>query len=279
MEPDRWHQHNVTFAERESGIRAVTDRLGPALCAAESAGQIKGWWFMNKQPWSLRYRAAQPSPLVEKALSELVDDGIVKSWLPGVYEPESTAFGGALSMDAAHDLFHEDSRHLLTYQPGPGRLGRKESAVVLVSAMMRAANLDWFEQGDVWAKAAALRPAAPAPEWAALIPAMQTLMTVDTGSLSGPGGPLDGHAEWLAAFERAGTTLAYLATGAGLTRGVRAVLAHHVIFHANRASLRLEQQSALFTIAREAVMGSSDNTAPSAEGTPQAASCVDSQGC
>ncbi|WP_327290332.1 methyltransferase, FxLD system [Streptomyces sp. NBC_01198] len=272
MDPERWHQHNVTFTDRDSGKRAITERLGPALLAAESAGQINGWWFMNKQPWPLRYRAVQPSPLVENVLSELVDDGTVTSWLPGLYEPESAAFGGPLSMDAAHDLFHEDSRHLLTYQPGPGRLGRKESAVLLISAMLRAANLDWFEQGDVWAKAAALRPAAPAPEVSALIPAMRTLMTVDARSLCRPGRPLDGHAEWVAAFERAGTRLAYLATGAGLTRGVRAVLAHHVIFHANRAGLRLGDQSALFAIAREAVMGSSDNTAPSAEGTPQAAS-------
>jgi protein-L-isoaspartate(D-aspartate) O-methyltransferase len=272
MDPERWHQHNVTFNDRDTSKRAITERLSPALLAAESAGEITGWWFMNKQPWPLRYRAARPSPLVEKALSELVDDGTVTSWLPGLYEPETAAFGGPPSMDAAHDLFHEDSRHLLTYQPGPGRLGRSETAVLLLSAMMRAANLDWYEQGDVWAKAAALRPAAPVAELAALIPAMRTLMTVDAASLCRPGRALGEHAEWLAAFERAGTTLAYLATGAALTRGLRAVLAHHVIFHANRAGLRLGDQSALFTIAREAVMGPSDNTAPSTEGTPHPAS-------
>ena len=242
MAPDRWHQHNVTFADRESGKRAITERLGPALLAAEEARTAHGWWFMNKQPWPLRYRAAEPSPLVESVLSDLVDDGTVKSWLPGIYEPETTAFGGSQAMDAAHDLFHEDSRHLLTYQPGPGQLGRRETAVLLISAMMRAANLDWFEQGDVWAKAAALRPATEAltPERAAaLIPAMRTLMTVDARSLCRPDGPLDGHAEWVAAFERAGTTLAYLAAGGGLTRGLRAVIAHHLIFHANRAGLPL----------------------------------------
>ncbi|MFF6955608.1 methyltransferase, FxLD system [Streptomyces sp. NPDC008317] len=274
MDPDRWYQHNVVFTDRESSKRAITERLGPALLAAEEAGQLDGWWFMNKQPWPLRYRAARPSPLVQSVLSQLVDDGTVKSWLPGIYEPESTAFGGALSMDAAHDLFHEDSRHLLTYQPGPGHVGRRETAVLLLSAMMRAANLDWFEQGDVWAKAAALRPANDfTPEQAAaLIPAMRTLMTVDAHSLCRPNRPLDGHAEWVAAFERAGTTLAYLAAGGGLSRGLRAVIAHHVIFHANRAVLLPEDQSALFTTAREAVMGSSDNTASSTEATPDTTS-------
>ncbi|MFI1100257.1 methyltransferase, FxLD system [Streptomyces melanogenes] len=275
MPSDRWHQYNVTFADRATGKRAITERLGPTVLAAEEDGQLTDWWFMNKQPWPLRYRAAEPSPLVESLLGDLVDDGTVRSWVPGIYEPETTAFGGAKAMDAAHDLFHEDSRHLLTYQPGPGRLGRRETAVLLISAMMRAANLDWFEQGDVWAKAAALRPTAEAlaPERAAaLVPAMQKLMTVDTRSLCRPTGPLDGQTEWEAAFERAGTTLAYLAAGGKLTRGLRAVITHHVIFHANRAGLSSDDQSALFNIAREAVMGSSDNTASSTEGPPEATS-------
>ena len=56
MPPDRWHQHNVTFADRESGQRAIAERLRPALLAAEEDGQLTGWWFMNKQPWPLRYR-------------------------------------------------------------------------------------------------------------------------------------------------------------------------------------------------------------------------------
>ncbi|WP_327155531.1 methyltransferase, FxLD system [Streptomyces tubercidicus] len=275
MPPDHWYQHNVTFADRETGKRTITERLGPTLLAAEKDGQLNGWWFMNKQPWPLRYRAADPSPLIESLLSDLVDDGTVRSWLPGIYEPETTAFGGTEAMHAAHDLFHEDSRHLLTYQPGPGRLGRRETAVLLTSAMMRAANLDWFEQGDVWAKVAALRPdteaLAPARA-AALVPAMQKLLTVDARSLCRPTGPLDGHAEWVTAFERAGTTLAFLAAGGGLTRGLRAVIAHHVIFHANRAVLPLDDQSAMSNIAREAVMGSSDNTASPAEGTAETVS-------
>ncbi|WP_406129769.1 methyltransferase, FxLD system [Streptomyces sp. NBC_00989] len=270
MPPDCWHQHNITFADRATAQRAIAERLGPTLLAAEEEGQLTGWWFMNKQPWPLRYRAATPSPLVESLLSELVVDGTVRSWTYGIYEPETTAFGGTAAMEAAHDLFHEDSRHLLTYQPGPDRLGRRETAVLLFSSLMRAAKLDWFEQGDVWAKAALLRPAAEAltpGRTAALIPAMRTLMTVDARSLGRTDGPLDGHAEWVAAFEQAGATLAHLAAEGGLSRGLRAVIAHHVIFHANRAGLRPDDQSALFNTAREAVMGSSDNTASPAEGT------------
>lgn len=268
MPPDRWHQHNVTFADRDSAKRAIAERLGPTLLAAEDAEQLTGWWFMNKQPWPLRYLASEPSPLVESLLNDLVSDGTAVSWLPGIYEPETTAFGGTMAMKAAHHLFHEDSRHLLTFQPGPARLGRRETAVLLLSAMMRAAGLDWFEQGDVWAKVAALRPATEpfAPKRAAaLAPAMRKLMTVDAHSLCRPNGPLEGHTEWVAAFERTGTTLAQLAGRGELARGLRAVIAHHLIFHANRAGLPRDDQHAMSHIAREVVMGSSDNTASPTE--------------
>ncbi|MFB7270638.1 methyltransferase, FxLD system [Streptomyces sp. NPDC056244] len=271
--PPHWHQHNIVFTDRERAQRAITERLAPALFAAEEAGQVTGWWFMNKQPWPLRYWADEPSPLIERLLSELVDGGTARSWTRGIYEPETAAFGGPYAMDAAHELFHADSRHLLTYPPGPGRLGRRESAVVLASAMMRAAGLDWFEQGDVWAKYAAVRPAAapiPQERGAALAPAMRTLMTASTPALCRPGGPLDGHAPWVAAFEKTGTVLAGLAAGGGLTRGLRAVLAHHILFHANRAGLSPQDQHALSHIAKEAVMGSSENTPSPAELSPTA---------
>lgn len=212
-----WHQHNITFADREAGKPAITGRIGPTLRTAEEGGQLADWWFMNKQPWRLRYRALAPSPLVEELLNDLAADGTATAWSSEIYEQETDAFGGPQAMDTAHDLFHQDSRHLLGYQPAPGRLGRRETAVLLISTLMRAARLDWFEQGDVWAKASTFRPPAQpaAPELAtALIPAMHKLMTADAHSLCRPSGPLEAHAAWIEAFERAGTTLARLAAAA-----------------------------------------------------------------
>ncbi|MFD4347399.1 methyltransferase, FxLD system [Streptomyces coelicoflavus] len=266
MPPDRWQQHNITFADRESAQRAVAERIAPVLLTAEADEQLTGWWFMNKQPWPLRYRADEPSPAVEAMLSDLVQDGKVVSWLPGVYEPETEAFGGTAAMEAAHELFHQDSRHLLTHRPGSESLGRRETAVLLTSAMMRAAGLDWFEQGDVWAKVAALRPTTgrPPDERAAeLERAMRKLMTLDAHGLCRSGGPLAGRGGWVAAFERAGAELAALADRGALTRGLRAVVAHHTIFHSNRAGLLRSDQSAMSDIAREVVMGTNDNAAGS----------------
>ncbi|UED85833.1 methyltransferase, FxLD system [Streptomyces profundus] len=275
MPPDRWQQHNITFRDRETARRAVVGRIGPSLIDAEAEGQLTGWWFMNKQPWPLRYRAGKPSPMIEVLLGDLVRDGSAVSCRPQVYEPEVAAFGGPDGMDVAHALFHHDSRHLLTYQPGPERLGRRETVVLLASAMMRGAGLDWFEQGDVWAKAAALRPAThplPPERRAELVPAVRKLMSADACSLCRPDGPLHGHAEWVTAFESTGATLADLASGGVLTRGLRAVLAHHLIFHANRAGLLRDDQSTLFNTAREVVMGTSEPTASRTEATSSAAS-------
>ncbi|WP_338672210.1 methyltransferase, FxLD system [Streptomyces sp. SCSIO 30461] len=270
MPPDRWQQHNITFVDREMARRTIAERLGPALIEAEADGQLTGWWFMNKQPWPLRYLADKPSPAIESLLSDLIGDGVAVSCLPGIYEPETDTFGGPEAMDAAHELFHSDSRHLLTYQPSSVHLGRRETAVLLASVMMRGAGLDWFEQGDVWAKVAALRPATapqPSERAAELAPAMRKLMTADAHSLCRLGGPLHAHEEWVTAFERAGATLADLAGRGALTRGLRAVIVHHVIFHANRAGLLRDDQSALSHIAREVVMGTSDHTASPTEAT------------
>lgn len=229
---------------------------------------------MNKQPWKLRVRTAgDETPTLWEALSELVQANQILQWNPTIYEPETVAFGGTEAMNAAHELFHTDSRHLLTYPVQAGHLGRRETAVLLVSAMMRAAGLDWYEQGDVWDKVAAERPAPPilASE---LDAAMRSLLTVDARSLCREDGPLHGHADWVRAFVRAGIALAVLNHEGLLRRGLRAVLAHHVIFHFNRTGLPLEDQSALSALARKAIMGTSDSPAS----TPADTSAADSVG-
>ena len=265
MPTERWHQHNITFADPANAQEAVVGQLLPALLAAQDAGQLRRWWFMNKAPWPLRYRAVTPSQVIERCLDQLIRKELVVSWLPSIYEPETTAFGGPAAMEVAHDLFHADSSNLLTYRTPPGRLGRRETLVILASAMMRAAGLDWFEQGDVWAKYADFRPAEgpvlSGGDSRAITAAMRTLMIADTRSLCRPGAPLGEHAGWVTAFERAGASLAGLAATGGLSRGLRAVIAHHLIFHANRAHLPREDQHVISNIAREVVMGTSDNTA------------------
>lgn len=263
MPAEPWCQLNIVFEGRDAASRVIADSLGPALVTAESSGFLRAWWYMNKQPWPLRYLPTGPGvAMIGELLDQLAADGAIVAWAPGIYEPETLAFGGDDAMDAAHALFHQDSRNLVIYGPpaAAGHLGRRETTVLLCSSMMRAASLDLFEQADVWAKVAALRPAAAqvAPCRAAeLVNAMRQLMACDTRQLCDRtgNGPLVGHETWVHAFEQAGQTLARLAHRGELTRGLRKVLAHHVIFHANRAGLCLEDQTELSALATEVVMG------------------------
>ncbi|MEU8045699.1 methyltransferase, FxLD system [Micromonospora echinofusca] len=259
MPTPAWRQYTVEFSTPAAAEQIAATVLAPALAAAQDAGVLHGWWYVRKYPsWRWRYLADDPtSHTFEDLLETLAVDDRIVTWTRGLYEPETLAFGGAAGMHVAHDLFHRDSRQLLL---GPGfaesaTLGRRELAVVLCSTLMRSAGLDWYEQGDVWTKVAELRPA-PAPPAesataAALGRTINRLMTVDIRSLSRPGsnGPLAGYGAWLDAFEAAGQALADLARHGRLRRGLRAVVAHHVIFHANRMGLSVRDQSTLAALA------------------------------
>ncbi|MER5322264.1 methyltransferase, FxLD system [Streptosporangium roseum] len=174
-------------------------------------------------------------------LDQFVDDGLAASWVGGIYEPETDAFGGEQGMAIAHDVFCADSPAALAETGSP--LAR-ERCILLLSAMNRAAGLDPFEVGDVWAKIAGLRPPIDPPgaaHRAAAITAMRRLMNADAAQRDAAE---PGWAGRVAAFEAAGRRLARLAAGGQLRRGLRAVLAHHAIFAFNRAAIPVTEQAA-----------------------------------
>ena len=98
-------------------------------------------------------------------------------------------------------------------------------------------------------------PAIPAEQGEAhdLRQAMRTLMTTDTLALSGRGQPLSGYRDWLSAFSRAGQITAQLHDDGHLTRGLRAILAHHLIFHFNRSGLTGTDQATMAALAHDVV--------------------------
>jgi len=265
MPAPHWCQYNIEFPDRSTAEHVTAWDLRPALIEAQEAGLLHGWWFMRKQPWKLRYLPDDPAAAtaITGLLGKLTANGKITGWTPGIYEPETMAFGGQQSIDVAHDLFHHDSLHILTRaaRPAAPALGQREISVMLCSVMLRAAGLDWYEQGDVWAKIASLRPGTCgtiSPGRAAtLAPAMHSLMTINARSLCTPGrdGPLTGYGGWVTAFENAGQALADLARHGQLSRGLRAVLAHHILFHANRAGLPITDQSTLAALASSHVFG------------------------
>lgn len=278
MDPGDWAQSVIEFADRETAEQVAVEHLRPALAAAQADRMITGWWFVRKTPcWRLRYLPASShaSQRLAHVLDCLATEGRISGWTEGIYEPEVHAFGGAASMDIAHELFHHDSRCILDYldrqwaaAPGAPDLGRRELAILLFSVLLRAAGQDWYEQGDVWAKVAEFRPA----ERTATLTerpktAVHRLMTVDASPTSTlvDGGTLAPVADWSAAFERAGQQLAELARRGTLERGLRAVLAHHTIFHWNRLGLPHADQHTLSTLAKEVVMGKRGGAASAPE--------------
>ncbi|MFD7639188.1 methyltransferase, FxLD system [Kitasatospora sp. NPDC059795] len=262
-----WIQHDLTFADPATVEQAAAHHLAPVLTFAQVNGELDGWWYMRKKGLRLRYRAAAPIPVVTFLLDTLAKQGLLTGWATVIYESETKAFGGTEAMEIAHRLFHADSRHLLARaaEPNPPALGRTETVVVLVSAMLRAAGLDWYEQGDVWAQFAMLRdaPKPVTPDRAAtLTAAMRHLMRLDTWALTRDTTPLAHHDGWVHAFEQVGQDLARLARDGHLTRGLRAVLAHHLLFHANRAGLPVDHQAAMAARALDAVFHSDEGPAP-----------------
>ncbi|MFF0387800.1 methyltransferase, FxLD system [Kitasatospora sp. NPDC004615] len=258
---NRWIQHEIRFRDGQSAEHAAAHRLAPALTAAKSDLSLDGWWYMRKNPFKLRYRAEVPVPSITGLLDSLTAEGLITGWTNGIYEPETAAFGGERGMEVAHELFHHDSRYLLARAAPAGAptLGRRETTVLLTGVILRAAGLDWYEQGAVWDLFARLRPepAAVDPEREAVwTRAMLRLMTVDTRRLTSSAGPLQGQDEWASAFESAGQSLAQLARHDSLTRGLRAVLAHHLLFHANRAGISTADQSSMAALALEVVFHS-----------------------
>ena len=158
-------------------------------------------------------------------------------------------------MNVAHALFHHDSRHLLTYlRRDP--TDRRERSLLLCTALMRAAGLDLNEQGDVWAQVAQVRAdlfSGPphSGEWTALIGNVQHLLlgTAHTGAD-------DTTSAWHTGFADAGIALQTLRETGKLTRGLRAVITQHVIFHWNRIGLPGATQAILAHAAKDAILGS-----------------------
>jgi thiopeptide-type bacteriocin biosynthesis protein len=243
-----WEQINISYPgetlwERE---RHAVAHLGQVLPAAQAAGLITSWWFIRKGAWRIRYLPTDQQHSRDRAHA-LITDGV--SWTGDIYEPETYAFGGAEAMDASHTLFHHDSRHLLSYlHQHP--TDRRERSLVLCTALMRAAALDLNEQGDVWARvvqhrAGHLPPAPDTPTWEGFTNNVRHLLT----------GTARAADDWHAAFTDAGANLQRLRETGRLTRGVRAVIALHVIFHWNRLGLSAPTQATLAHAAAEAIFG------------------------
>ncbi|EFC83505.1 thiopeptide-type bacteriocin biosynthesis protein [Parafrankia sp. EUN1f] len=261
-----WHQVNVAFPNWVSAEATAVDHLTPLLDSAETDGLITSWFLVRKAPcWRIRYlpreTTGEAEAYIHTRLAGLQETRLIQDTTFTLYEPESHAFGGAEGMDTAHRLFHLDSRHLLTYlndtSHNPADRRRRELSVLLCSHLLHAAGLDWYEEGDVWARVADHRqPPERIPDdgLRTLHDGLRRLMSIDNRLLPTDALP-PAFTAWTSAFAAAGTELAILATDGRLHRGLRAVLAHHVIFAWNRHGLPHTAQAVLAHAAKTVVFG------------------------
>ncbi|WP_328665348.1 thiopeptide-type bacteriocin biosynthesis protein [Streptomyces sp. NBC_00322] len=262
-----WWQVYIEFTDWTSAEQTAVTHLAPLLRSAEENGSVTAWWFTRKHPcWRLRLRVNPEIGAklgLGAALDHLVADGHLRRWWPGIYEPETPAFGGPASMTAAHNLFVADSREVLRLS---GRndfaIGRRELSVLLCTIMMRAAGLEWYEQGDVWQRVIAEEQRSklgdiPEERLHTMATQLRALLVANTdpdGPVLSSGGPLEPVTEWADAFRYTGLALSEGVRFGSLDRGLRRILSLHVIFHWNRLGLSLRAQSALAWAARTAIL-------------------------
>lgn len=272
-----WYSVSIQFADWNTAEHTATTFLGPQLQQAEDTGVLAGWWFIRKYPsWRIRCNPgaaadrADVKDTVNAVLDSLRTDGQLQRWRETVYEPETLTFGGFQGMDIAHALFHADSRGVLDYLSRHGSattghtLGRRELSILLCSALLYGAGQEPHEQGDIWYRVEQLRPLAvdtPSSRLSEMTSALQLLMNIDTSAnspLFKAPSTLAYIAPWAAAFEAAGRRLVGAAQDGTLQRGIRDILAHHVIFAWNRIGLGGRTQSILARAARDTVMSPSN---------------------
>lgn len=264
-----WCQANVVFPDWDSAESIAVSRLAPMLRVGEDEGSLAGWFIIRKRPcWRVRYLPADGGDeRIGQVLDALVAEGAITGWTEIVYEPEEHAFGGTEAMASAHRFFHHDSRSLLEHLQKEGGPHRRETSVMLCSLLMRSAGLDWYEQGDVWVRVGAHRglpPDATPESRERLQAAVHRLISVNGDELMRMGRPLPHLADWARAYANAGQDLAHLMERGLLHRGLRAVLAHHVLFAWNRIGLPYATQAVLADTARTVVFGPDPTTQRSA---------------
>lgn len=247
----RWRQLNLTFRDWQSAERYAATRLAPALANAEDTGVITAFWFIRKrETWRLRLLPGGRLPKMYALLTAITDDERVRSVAEPLYRPEACAFGGDQAMTLAHVLFHTDSRHVLDHLSASGGTHRRELGILLAARLMRAAGLEFYEQGDVWRNLATHRqqPNVPEPSPRLIVAAQRLLTATDDR----PKSPLGAAPEWSKAHERAGQDLSFLDRHGVLTRDLRGVLTHHALFLFNRLGISAADTWRLATAAERA---------------------------
>lgn len=250
----------------------LVTEIAPLCMQLTSQGYISRWWFLRKGDGvpHLRLRVFGEEPTlsntvvlrVEEVLGNIESSGRIAHWTSLCYEPETMVFGGAQGMEAAHDLFHKDSLALCQWLAVEQQLTREnsqsqaykrraEASLLVIQRLLRGAELDIFEQWDVWTRMANLRPwtttAGPAQRKKNTTALAYLLFEASQHQLAEVFGDelYAVVSAWGEHFEQTGRALAQLNREGSLARGLREILASHIIFHWNRSGFGVALQAEL----------------------------------
>lgn len=254
----RWESWRIEVAgDVAAARRLVAAGLAPLLDRLTRRGSADRWWFLVKDDGVPHVRlrllgrepglTARTAPAIEAALASLRRAGRVRRWCTVPYEPEVILFGGPEGTRLSHVLLHRDSRAAARWLAG-GHARIEEASVIAIRALLAGAELDIFEQGDVWARVASQRPAVADRRGARAGAATGRLYLAgpdEVRALLGTGEAYAALEDWAVDLHRSGQELAAAARRGELGRGLRAILATHVIFHWNRLGLPAAAQAAL----------------------------------
>ncbi|MEV6527431.1 methyltransferase, FxLD system [Longispora sp. NPDC051575] len=248
-----WRQTYLTFADWRTAEHYAAKHLGPALLEAEDNEAICAFMFLRKgATWRLRVLPGDDPAQVDALLEEVSHHEKVLDSAESWYAPPVGAFGGSEGLAIAHALAHADSRHILAHLAAGGD-HRRELGVLLATRLMRAAGMDWYDQGEVWRQVALHRddPQNAAPSLGAkLVSDMQRFLVA---AADAPGSPLYAAPTWPAAHERAGQALGYLHAHGELSRDLTGVVVHVLLHVFNRLGISAADQAAMASAAEYVV--------------------------
>jgi thiopeptide-type bacteriocin biosynthesis protein len=119
----QWIQVSLSMPTSEASARQLHARIKQFVGALFSDTLIENFFFLFKPPGlRLRFEATgavcRLTDLIRSETSKWKADGLVGAELWGIYEPETTLFGGPRSMKHVHPLFTLDSLVWLEYHSG-----------------------------------------------------------------------------------------------------------------------------------------------------------------
>lgn len=189
----------------------------------------------------------------------MADSSGPQEWAELTYEPELSAFGGCEAIKIAHEFHRVDSLNRIAFagthqrdcRPSTGMLSK--CSLILCSSLMKAAGLDWYEQGDVWTRLTRHRPplTIQARMTSSDVTVTKELLT-NRSLIDSPVGKMPcAHTlhQWAVQIGECARMLTEVHGLGKLTRGIRGVLCNWIVFHWNRLGIPYGAQSRLASFA------------------------------